>query len=326
MGRLKLSIALATHNRERFLAGQLESIAAQRRLPDELVIGDDCSTDRSVEIIRRFAARAPFPVRWYVNGLNRGCSHNFESVIERCSGDLVIFCDDDDVCLPDKLKVTESEFLDSPEAGLMMSNSTLVDEGLTPLGVTLWDAAKLTLRSRNALRDPISTLAKHFVGAGHVLAFRTHLKRYILPFPREFPPLVFFDVWITFVLASIVKIICNPQSLVLHRLHEGQIVGVESLASEKRKEQRSHERKRIASLTPLVEEVIRRVSSISDAPLGKTHLRSLVAWAALMKMQSELPSKKSERLIPIARSILTGHYHRYSRGFLTAARDLLILR
>ena len=53
---LKLSIALLAYNRERFLTKQLESILAQSRLPDELIIGDDCSTDRTAEIISEFCS------------------------------------------------------------------------------------------------------------------------------------------------------------------------------------------------------------------------------------------------------------------------------
>ena len=110
MRSLKLSIALLAYNRERFLTKQLESILAQSRLPDELVIGDDCSTDRTAEIIRNFEAHAPFPVHWYVNEHNYGLSRNAECAIRLCSGDVIAFCDDDDVCLPEKLQVTEEEF------------------------------------------------------------------------------------------------------------------------------------------------------------------------------------------------------------------------
>ena len=59
----KISIALCTYNGEQFLSRQLESIQQQTRAPDELIVCDDCSTDRTIEILRDFAALAPFPVR-----------------------------------------------------------------------------------------------------------------------------------------------------------------------------------------------------------------------------------------------------------------------
>ena len=57
---MTISVAMCTFNGARFLRAQLESIARQRRPPDELVICDDGSSDGSVEILREFAAGASF--------------------------------------------------------------------------------------------------------------------------------------------------------------------------------------------------------------------------------------------------------------------------
>ena len=59
---MKISIALATYNGERFLQEQLDSFVSQTRTPDELVVSDDGSTDHTIEIIERFAKEAPFSV------------------------------------------------------------------------------------------------------------------------------------------------------------------------------------------------------------------------------------------------------------------------
>jgi glycosyltransferase involved in cell wall biosynthesis len=324
---LTLSIALVAFNRDRFLVQQLESIAAQSCLPNELIIGDDCSTDGTADIIRDFAAHAPFPVRWYVNKHNEGYSRNLERAIQLCSGDVIVLCDDDDVCLPEKLQVMQEEFLRSPATGLMVSDSVLVDEQLNPLGMTLWGAARFTRREAGTLlENPISTLARHFIAAGHTIAFRASLKPYIMPFPQKLPPRVFCDVWIALVLASLTNIACVSHPLVLHRLHGKQIAGVQTLASsQKRIGFRSRERERILEFMPLVEEVIGRVSTIADSPPSERNLERLTHWAEHMKMQSQLSQAKRRRLLPIAHALLTGGYHRYSRGLLTAARDLLLL-
>ena len=324
---LTLSIALVTFNRDRFLVQQLESIAAQSRLPDELIIGDDCSTDGTADIIRDFAEHAPFPVRWYVNKRNIGYDRNLEYAIQLCSGDVIVFCDDDDVSLAEKLRVTEDEFRKSPAIGLMVNNSALVDNKLRPLGITLWDTARLAVRKAGAVsKDPICTLARHFISAGHVLAFRASLRPYILPFPREFPPRIFCDVWIALVLASITTLACVPEPLVLHRLHGGQIAGVHSPVSlrERIARDRSREREKTGQFVSLVEEAICRVSTLTDASPAGQNLEKLIRWAEHMKMYLELPARRHRRLVPIARALLVGQYHRYSRGFLTAARDLVL--
>ena len=91
--RLSLSIALAAYNGERFIGEQLDSIARQTRLPDDLVIFDDASTDTTVSIVRDFARHAPFPVRLQVNPERLGSTHNFEAAIHACGGEIIFLCD-----------------------------------------------------------------------------------------------------------------------------------------------------------------------------------------------------------------------------------------
>ena len=54
---------MTLYNGERFIQEQLDSFVRQTRLPDELVISDNCSTDQTVEFVREFAARAPSPIQ-----------------------------------------------------------------------------------------------------------------------------------------------------------------------------------------------------------------------------------------------------------------------
>src|SRR5258708_37621369 len=98
-----LSVAMCTYNGARFLPEQLESIAAQTKLPDELVVCDDRSTDGSVEIIRSFAQRAPFEIRLDINANNLGSTKNFEKAIGLCQGEIIALADQDDVWCPQKL-------------------------------------------------------------------------------------------------------------------------------------------------------------------------------------------------------------------------------
>ncbi|HEX8394664.1 MAG TPA: glycosyltransferase, partial [Longimicrobium sp.] len=60
----RVSVALCTYNGARWLPEQLASLAAQTRLPHELVVCDDRSTDETEAVVRAFAATAPFPVRF----------------------------------------------------------------------------------------------------------------------------------------------------------------------------------------------------------------------------------------------------------------------
>ncbi|HUA36732.1 MAG TPA: glycosyltransferase, partial [Candidatus Binataceae bacterium] len=129
----RISIAMAVCNGERFVREQLESFSRQTRLPDELIVSDDASTDDSIEIVRSFAATAPFTVRVLANQKNLGCSKNFERAIQACTGDLIFLSDWDDVWLPNKIAVMERAFRQWPSAGVVISCRQYVDENLAPM-------------------------------------------------------------------------------------------------------------------------------------------------------------------------------------------------
>src|SRR2546423_1214622 len=135
---------MCAYNGAAYLPAQLASIAAQTRLPDELVICDDRSTDATQELLNDFAARAPIPVRVYTNERNLGSRKNFARAIELCAGDLVALCDQDDVWHTDKLRRMEAALAAQPEVGLVFTNAEIVDDETRPLGYQLWDCVHFT--------------------------------------------------------------------------------------------------------------------------------------------------------------------------------------
>src|SRR6266436_7212118 len=117
MSDYRISVAMCTYNGARFLPRQLESIATQTRLPDELVVCDDGSSDESVAIVRWFANSAPFTVRLEINERNLGSTKNFGKAIGLCEGDIIALADQDDVWKPLKLAVLETALKNYLEAG-----------------------------------------------------------------------------------------------------------------------------------------------------------------------------------------------------------------
>ena len=102
-GPTRLSVVMATFEGETYLPEMLDSLAAQTRLPDELVVRDDGSSDATVAIVEDFAGRAPFPVT-VLTGERLGYAQNFVAASRKCSGDLVFFADQDDSWRPTKLE------------------------------------------------------------------------------------------------------------------------------------------------------------------------------------------------------------------------------
>lgn len=147
---LTVSVAMTTFNGAAYLEEQLDSLASQRHLPSELVVGDDGSEDATLEILERFASKAPFPVLVVRNPTRLGFRENFIRTAERCQSDLVSFCDQDDVWHPDNLLRVADCFAD-PDVLLAFHNARVVDEFLRPISTFFADPPAPELSPRLTL-------------------------------------------------------------------------------------------------------------------------------------------------------------------------------
>src|SRR6186997_149500 len=111
---MRVSIAMCTCNGERFLAEQLDSILAQSRPPDEIVICDDASTDGTWALLTTFAPKAPCPVTLRRNDTRLGVIGNFSQAMTLATGDAIALADQDDVWHPMKLEKLEGALRANP--------------------------------------------------------------------------------------------------------------------------------------------------------------------------------------------------------------------
>ena len=86
---LRVSVAMCTFNGEAFVKEQLESILAQSRLPDEIVIRDDGSTDGTIDIVKQVADKHPDKFRIVQNQQKLGSCRNFELATSLATGDVI---------------------------------------------------------------------------------------------------------------------------------------------------------------------------------------------------------------------------------------------
>lgn len=177
-----ISIAMATYNGAKYLREQLDSFVAQTRLPDELVVCDDGSEDKTISIIEEFSQRAPFVVRLIKNPKNLGFIKNFEKALSLCTGDLIFFSDQDDVWFPEKVQYIEKVFQEKDGRLLVIHDGQLVDERLQ------WHGATNLGQVQAGWSDD-----QHFI-TGALSAMHKDLMPYVLPFPDVIT--VGHDVWI----------------------------------------------------------------------------------------------------------------------------------
>jgi glycosyltransferase involved in cell wall biosynthesis len=218
-----ISIAMCTYNGERFLAEQLESFLRQRQLPDELVVSDDGSQDGTLAILKDFAAKAPFPVRIFLNEPHLGYRQNFEKVTSLCTADIIAFSDQDDVWLPEKLAEIKQAFQENRRLGFAVSDAELVDENLKPVGSSQWErfGFKAPLQQGFAKGDGLRLLTLDLWFQGACLAFASDLRKYVLPFPDHWA----HDNWIPLILSALPdmdgKLI--SKCLIKYRQHPNQV-------------------------------------------------------------------------------------------------------
>lgn len=132
----RVSVAMATYNGALHIRAQLESIAAQSRLPDQLIVSDDGSTDETYFILSEFARTAPFQVRVLRNEVNLGYCANFNVALRETDGDLVFLSDQDDVWFPNKIEHMISVAERYPNALMLMNDAVLTDGALRDSGLT----------------------------------------------------------------------------------------------------------------------------------------------------------------------------------------------
>lgn len=129
--RLRVSVVIPSFNHGRFVEEAVRSVFEQSRPPDEIIVVDDGSTDRSVEILRSLESKG---LRLVVQE-NRGAHAAINRGIEMAHGDIVFILNSDDRYHPRRIETLASEF--EAESSLMLAGSwlCLVDGNGRSLGV-----------------------------------------------------------------------------------------------------------------------------------------------------------------------------------------------
>lgn len=105
-----ISVALATYNGSRYLRQQLDSLYAQIRRPDEVVVSDDGSTDGTLDILEEYHKN--YNLHYSINPGPHGVNNNFYRAISLCTMDYIAICDQDDIWLPEKIDVSYRKLLE----------------------------------------------------------------------------------------------------------------------------------------------------------------------------------------------------------------------
>jgi len=125
--QLLISVLIPAYNHEKYIGKAIESVLQQTYQNLEIIISDDCSTDRSMEIINEYAAKDKRIVVLN-NKTNKGICANFNQLFDRATGEFVAFFSGDDIMLPGKLEKQLSILLADPQAAVVHHNAWVIDE------------------------------------------------------------------------------------------------------------------------------------------------------------------------------------------------------
>ncbi len=320
----KISVALATYNGERFLQAQLDSFERQSVLPDEIVIGDDDSTDQTINILENFANSSSIRVKIERNINNVGYYENFYKTLRRCSGDVIFLSDQDDVWLDNKIETCLAA-LQNTGSLVVTHDAHLVDGALRPSSCTMLEQIA---QSGGGSEFALLT--------GCCMALQRCMLDFITPSPSS--P---HDIWIGKI-ADILdarSIINEP--LILYRRHGSNVSGshltslqksgpVDALRDRFRKSQRTTSEQAVRESLNWTSELIDAIERNRDTvvarvgPAGASEIvEGLVAERVRLANRSQIYcGTRFLRPYRVARFAMDGGYRRNSTIF-SVIRDLL---
>jgi len=206
---MNISVCIAAYNGERFIHEQIASILPQLGPDDELIVSDDTSEDRTVEIVKRFND----PRIVLLEGNFRSHVRNFEHALKHARGTYIFLADQDDIWEPNKVE----RMLEALETcDLVLSDATMIDEE----GNRIFDSFYRFNRSRPGL---LKNFHKNSY-LGCCMAFRRPLLDHALPFPAH---INMHDWWIGMLAELSFRRCFIEDKLVLYRRHGDAVTSMD---------------------------------------------------------------------------------------------------
>jgi glycosyltransferase involved in cell wall biosynthesis len=288
-------------------------------------VSDDGSSDATLELVRAFAKAAPFTVKPTVNPVRGGVNKNFENAVTMCTGDVILFSDQDDVWLPQHVDQLVAPMEANPRIVAVASDSEFVDESLKSTGITQMQSDRFSHSLRAATKalppNQFKLVLRQNNHSGHGMAFRRTLLPLLLPFTNTF----MFDEWVLVLAASAGFITYADAPLTLHRQHGKQTHGARNKdlqlwAEQSKNVSAEQERVQEAKWREMLERVRGNRAMLADAQSSESALQEKLDF--VIRRTTTRRRALPVRLVLTTQELLLGRYHRLGRGWLTFARDL----
>lgn len=322
-----VSVALCTHNGAAFVRQQLQSIFAQTRLPTEIIISDDASTDGTLREVAnaldslRSTVASPPEVRILQNPVALGVTANFEQALLQCSGELIALCDQDDVWHPSRIEAAVARFDADETLELLGADAVLIDADNAPLNQSLFTALGISRRELGEMHSGrgFDALLRRNLITGATTMVRRRLVALSSPFPSSWV----HDEWMAVIAAAVGSIDVVEEPLIDYRQHAGNQIGARKKSLSERRQRLVESRgERYEYLYRRSQVLADRMEALGDAVSARRVIAARQKRDHL-GFRRRLPASRPARLLPVLREASSGRYGRYSRGWLDVARDLV---
>ena len=222
-----ITVLLAAWNGENYLREQMESLLGQTNQEFTILISDDCSTDRTPEIISEYENRFPDRVKSLKNLNPSGSArNNFFRLLKAASDEYLMFCDQDDIWLPDKVEVTFKEMKKMENVWgrdmpiLVHTDLSVADQAGTVLYPSMTRYQKIGVYDNRTSHYLVENNI-----TGNTMMINRSLKNLMVQIPET---CVMHDWWLGLMASCFGKISYIDRPLVLYRQHGSNQVGAKS--------------------------------------------------------------------------------------------------
>ena len=219
-----IDILLATYNGEKYLPELLSSLEQQTYTDWKLIIIDDCSKDKTIDILRSFKETSNHSVEIFINSKPVGCGKdNFFALAKKSTSDYIAFCDQDDVWLPNKLEtcmqaMRNAEKEDTSLPILVYSDLKVVDNDLNLISPSFFSYSNY--RKNPQLQHLI---CQNQITGCTILANKALNQLCIQA--KNYDQILMHDSWYGITAMTFGKVIYINKSLILYRQHGNNSVG-----------------------------------------------------------------------------------------------------
>jgi glycosyltransferase involved in cell wall biosynthesis len=215
LGKTFASVLIDTYNHERFIEQAIVS-ALEQDFPAserEIIVVDDGSTDRTPEIVKKFAPRVRL-----LRKENGGQASAFNAGIPECRGEIIAFLDGDDWWVPGKLRRVSEVLAVETQVGLVGHGIKETFPNATMRIAAPKKDERLQLNSLRAAR--VFRLRKSYLGTSR-MTLRTQLALQILPVPEAL--VIEADEYLFTLAAALGEIIILQEALTHYGIHGGNL-------------------------------------------------------------------------------------------------------